>query len=193
MVFLTTQATQPARHSHCTKRARRPIKATPRHVGRDASVRSKSSAFLFNQISDTYWCSPRAHASRTGRSRALIMWAMADLRVLRETCMDLSITRYLQPSRAAADSPRMVKVFLSLRPAKLRSSRGMLYSAGHVGACGASAFISAGRTPKRTCGTLSRSPGHGPGGFAGRFAHQVRCGRFVSCRGVGAEYVRCLG
>ena len=132
--------------------------------------------YHISSISDAYRCSPRAHASRVGRTRALTTWAMADLRVLRETCMDLSITMCLRPSLAAADSPRMVNVFSSLRPAKLRSSRGMLYSAGHVGARGASALISTGRTPERACGTLGQSPGHGPGVFVGRFACQVRCG-----------------
>ena len=165
-----------ARRPRCTKRIRRPIKATPRHVWWDPSVRSKSGAFLFNQISDTYWCSPRADACRIRRTRALTTWAMADPRLMRETCMDLSITMYLWPSLAAADSPRMVNVFPSLRPAKLRSSRGMLYSAGHVGARGASALISAGLTSERACGTLGRSSGHGLGGFAGPFARQVRCG-----------------
>jgi len=48
MVFFTTQETQPARCPLCTKRVRRPIKTTPRHVWRDASVRSKSGSFLFN-------------------------------------------------------------------------------------------------------------------------------------------------
>ena len=142
MVFFTTQETQLARRPRCTKHVRRPIKATPRHVGQDASVRSKSGAFLFNQISDTYWCSPHAHASRVVRTRVLATCVMAEQRALygmrskadmyaaRETYMDLSITMYLRPSLAAADSPRMVNVFSSLRPAKLRSSRRMLYSAG---------------------------------------------------------------
>ena len=192
MVFFTTQETQPARRPCCTKRVRRPIKATPRHVGRDTSVRSTSGAFLFNQISDAYWCSPRVHASRTRRTRALTTWPMVDPCVLRETCMDLSITMYLRPSLAAADSRRMVNIFSSLRPVKLRSSRGMLYSAGHIGARRAGALIGAGQTPERACGTLGRSSGHGPGVFAGRFACQFRCGRFVSCRGLRAEYFRCL-
>ena len=181
MVFFTTQETQPARRPCGTKRERRPIKATPRHVGRDAGVRGKSGAFLFNQINDTYRCSPRAHASRVVRTRALATCVMAEPRALygmclkadtyaaRETCMDLSITMYLRPS-LAADSPRMVNVFSSLWPAKLRSSRGMLYSVGHVGACGAGALIGTGRTPEQACGTLGRSPGHGPGVFAGRCA-----------------------
>ena len=147
--------------------------------------------YRISSRSDTYRCLPGAHASRTGRTRALTTWAMADPRVLCETCMDLAITSYLQPSLAAADSPRMVNVFSSLRPAKLQSSRGMLYSAGH-GARGAGTLIGAGRTPERACGTLGRSPRHGPGVFAGRFARQFRCGRFVSCHGVGAEYFRCL-
>jgi len=148
--------------------------------------------YRISSISDTYRCSPHVHASRIGRTQALTTWAMADPRVLHETCMDLSITMYLRPSLAAADSPQMVNVYSSLRPAKLRSSRGMLHSAGHVGARGASSLISAGRTPERACGNLGWSPGHGPGVFAGQFACQVRCGRFVSCRGVGAEYFRCL-
>jgi len=95
-------------------------------------------------ISDTYWCSPCAHASGVVRTRALATCVMAEPHTLygmcskadtyaaRETCMDLSITMYLRPSLAAADSPRMVNVFSSLRPAKLRSSRGM-YSVGRVG------------------------------------------------------------
>jgi len=82
MVFFTTQETQPARRPRCTKRVRRPIKVTPCHVGWDTSVRSKSGAFLFNQISDKYRCSPHAHASRTERTRALTTWAMADPHVL---------------------------------------------------------------------------------------------------------------
>ena len=155
-------------------------------------------------ISDTYWCSPHAHASRVMRTRALATCVMAEPRALygmcskadtyaaRDTCMDLSITMYLRPSRAAADSPRMVNVFSSRRPAKLRSSRGM-YSAGHVGARGASALIDVGQTPERACGTLDRSPRHSPGFFAGRFVCQFWCGRFMSCRGVRAKYVRCLG
>ena len=135
--------------------------------------------YRISSRSDTYRCLPGAHASRTGRTRALTTWAMAEPRTLyrmcskvdtyaaRETCMDLSITMYLRPSLAAADSPRMVNVFSSLRPAKLRSSRGMLYSAGHVGACGVGAFIGAGRMPDRACGTLGRLPGQGRGFFAG--------------------------
>ena len=138
------------------------------------------------------------------RTRVLATCVMAEQRALYEmcskadtyaackTCMDLSVTMYLRPSLAAADSLRMVNVFPSLRPAKLRSSRGMLYSAGHVGARGASALISAGRTPEWACGTLGRSPGHGPGVFAGRFARQFRCRRFVSCREIGVKFVRCL-
>ena len=82
----------------------------------------------------------------------------ADTYAAHETCMDLSITMYLRPSLAAADSPRMVNVFSCLRPAKLRSSQGM-YSAGHVSARGTRAFIDAGRTPERACGTLDRLPG----------------------------------
>ena len=110
--------------------------------------------------------------------RALAMCIMAEPRVLygmcskedtyaaREMCLDLSKMMYLVPSLAAVDSPWMVNVYSSLRPAKLRSSQGM-YSAGHVGAHGASALIDAGRTPERACGTLDRLPGHGPGVFAG--------------------------
>ena len=82
-----------------------------------------ATLYRISSISDTYRYLPCAHASRIGRTRALTTWAMAEARVLRETCMDLSITRYLQPLRAAADSPRMVNIFSSLRPAKLRSSR----------------------------------------------------------------------
>ena len=48
MVFFTTQETQPARRPRCTKRVRRLIKTTPRHVWWDKSVRSRSSTFLFN-------------------------------------------------------------------------------------------------------------------------------------------------
>ena len=155
-------------------------------------------------FSTKYRCLPRAHVSRVVRTRALTTWAMAEPRALyrmcskadtyaaRETCMDLSITSYLRPSLAAADSPRMVNVFLSLRPAKLRLSRGM-YSAGKVSVRRAGALIGAGRAPDRACGTLGRSSGHGPGVFAGRFACQFRCGRLVSCRGVGAKYVHRLG
>ena len=120
------------------------------------------------------------------------MCSKADTYAARETYMDLSIMMYLQPLLAAADSPRMVNIFSSLLPAKLRSSRGM-YSAGYIGARGASALIDTGRTPERACGTLNRSPGHGLGVFAGRFACQFQCGRFVSCRGVGARCVHCLG
>ena len=179
MVFFTARETQQARRPRCTKRVRRPIKTTPRHVGRDTSVRSKSGEFLFNQIFDPYRCSPRAHASRVVRTRALATCVMAEPRALygmcskadtyaaRETCMDLPITMYLWPSLAAADSPRMVNVFSSLRPAKLRSSRGVLYSVGRVGTRGAGVLIGTGRTPKRACGTLGRSPGHGLGVFAG--------------------------
>ena len=105
--------------------------------------------------------------------------------------MDLSITMYLRPSLAAADSPRMVNVFSFQRPAKLRSSR-EIYSAGHAGTRGAGALIGAGRTPEWACGTLGRSPGRSSGVFAGRFACHFRYGRFVSCHGVGAEYCRCL-
>ena len=163
-------------------------------------MRSRSGLFLFNQIFDTYWCSPHAHASRVVRMRALTTCVMAEPHALyrmcskadtyaaRETCMDLSITMYLQPSLAAADSPRMVNVFSSLRPAKLRSSRGM-YSAGCVGARVDRHWSDA----EWACGTLGRLPGHSSGIFAGRFTCQFRCGRFVSCRGVGAKYVRCLG
>ena len=84
--------------------------------------------------------------------------------------MDLSITMYFRPSLAAADSPWMVNVFSSLRPAKLQSGRGVLCSVGRVGARRAGALIGAGQTPERACGTLGRSPGRGPGVFAGRFA-----------------------
>jgi len=181
----------------------------PRHVGRDTSVRGKSDTFLLNHISDTYWCYPRAHASGVVRTRVLASCVMAEPRALyrmcskadsyaaRETCMDLSITMYLRPSLEAADSPRMVNVFLSLRPAKLRSSRGVLCGVGRVdargaGARGAGALIGASHAPEQACGTLGRSPGHGLGVFAGRFACRFRCGRFVSCRGVGAVYCRCL-
>ena len=108
-------------------------------------MRGKSGAFLFNHISDTYRCSPRAHASRVVRTRVLATYVMAEPHALYrmcskadtyaacETCMDLPITMYLWPSLAAADSPRMVNVFSSLRPAKLRSRRGVWYSAGRVG------------------------------------------------------------
>ena len=82
----------------------------------------------------------------------------ADTCAARETCTDLSMMVYLRSSLAAVDSPRMVNVFSSLRPVKLRSSQGM-YSAGHVSARGTMAFIDAGRTPERACGTLDRLPG----------------------------------
>ena len=95
------------------------------------------------------------------------MCSKADTYAAHETCMDLSITMYLRPSLAAADSPQMVNVFSSLRPAKLRSSQGVMYSAGRVGARGVGALIGAGRTPERACGTLGRSLGHGLGVFAG--------------------------
>ena len=85
------------------------------------------------------------------------MCSKADTYAARETCTDLSMMMYLRSSLAAVDSPRMVNVFSSLRPAKLRSSQGM-YSVGHVGARGPSALIDAGRTPERPCGTLDRSP-----------------------------------
>ncbi len=86
------------------------------------------------------------------------MCSKADTYAARETCMDLFMVMYLRSSLAAVDSPRMVNVFSSLRPARLRSSQGM-YSVGHVGACGTNALIGAGRTPERACGTLDRSPG----------------------------------
>ena len=86
------------------------------------------------------------------------MCSKADTYTARETCMDLSMAMYLRPSLAVVDSPRMVNVFSSLRPARLRSSQGM-YSAGHVGVRGTSVLIDAGRTPERACGTLDWSPG----------------------------------
>ena len=57
---------------------------------------------------------------------------------------------------------------------------------GNVVQCGPRwrALIGAVQTLERACGTLDRSPGHDPGGFAGQFARQFRCGQFVSCRGV---------
>ena len=119
-------------------------------------------------ISDTYWCSPRAHASGVMRTRALATCVMAELCALygmcskadmyatHETCMDLSITMYLRPSLATADSPRMVNVFSSLRPAKLRSSRGM-YTVGRVGAridrCWSGTRIVLQKTPGRALAT----------------------------------------
>ena len=63
---------------------------------------------------------------------------------------------------------------------------------GNVQATLVRVLIGAGRTPEWACGTLGWLPGHGPGVFAGRFACQFWCGRFVSCRGVGEEYCRCL-
>ena len=160
-------------------------------------MRGRSGCSFSTSISDTYWCSPRAHASRVVRTRALATCVMAEPHTLygmcskadtyaaRETCMDLSITMYLRPSLAAADSPRMVNVFSSPRPAKLRSSRGM-YSVGRIGA----------RIDRRwsdaRVGVRDPRPGRSPGGFAGRFACQFWCGRFMSCRGDGAEYCRCL-
>ena len=90
------------------------------------------------------------------------MCSKADTYAARETCMDLSMAMYLRTSLAAVDSPRIVNVFSSLRPARLRSSQGM-YSAGHVGTRGTSALIDAGRTLERACGTLDRLPG----GFCG--------------------------
>jgi len=155
-------------------------------------------------FSTKYRCSHRAEASRVVQMRTLATCVMAEPRALyrmcskadtyaaRETCMDLSITMYLRPLLAAADSPWMVNIFSSLRPAKLRSGRGVLCSAGRVGACGVGALIGAGRTPEWACRTLGRSLGRSPGVFAGRFACQFRCGRFVSCRGVRAEYCCCL-
>ena len=86
------------------------------------------------------------------------MCSKADTYAAHETCMDLSMAMYLRSSLAAVDPPRMVNVFSSLRPARLRSSQGM-YSAGHVGTCGMNALIGAGQTPERACGTLDRSPG----------------------------------
>ena len=130
-------------------------------------------------FSTKYRCSPRTHASRIGRTRALTTCIMAEPRALynmcskadtytaRETCMELSITMYLRPSLVVADSPRMWNVFSSRRPAKLRSSWGVLDSVGHVGVHGAGSLIGAGRMPERACGTLGRSPGHSPGVFCG--------------------------
>ena len=87
------------------------------------------------------------------------MCSKADTYAAHETCMDLSMVMY-RSSLAAADSPRMVNVFSSPQPAKLRSSRG-LYSAGHVGTRGVGAFIGAGRTPEWACGTLGRGAARG--------------------------------
>ena len=86
------------------------------------------------------------------------MCSKADTYAARETCMDLSMAMYLRPSLAAADSPRMVNVFSSLRPAKLRSSRGITMRAAL-----AHALIGTGRTPKWACRILGRSPGQARG------------------------------
>ena len=61
----------------------------------------------------------------------------------------------------------------------------MLYSAGHVGTRGASALISAGRTPKRACGTLGRSSGHARGFLQND--SRAKFGVGDSCHVVGSE------
>ena len=52
---------------------------------------------------DRSW--PHAHNSRIGRTRALTTWAMADPRVLHETCMDFLLTLYHRSSLAATGVP----------------------------------------------------------------------------------------
>ena len=85
----------------------------------------------------------------------------------------------------------MANVPSPLWPAKLRSGGGMLYSLGHVGAHGAGALTSAGRgSPSGHARPTLPSAGHQ--GTARGFLQDdswrgVRCGRFVSCRGVGAR------
>ena len=71
------------------------------------------------------------------------MCSKADTYAARETYMDLSMAVYLRSYLEAVDSPRMVNVFSSLRPARLRSSQGM-YSADNVGTHGTSVLIDAG-------------------------------------------------
>ena len=60
-----------------------------------------------------------------------------------------------------------------------------MYSASHVGARGMSVLIDAGRTPERVCGTLDRSPGHGPGGLQDDSHANFSVGD--SCHVVGSE------
>ena len=67
-------------------------KATQCHIGRDESMQGTSCAYFSTHFWTNYIdrVSPRAHDSRIGRARALTTWAMADLHILCETCMDLS-------------------------------------------------------------------------------------------------------